>query len=744
MRAYRTTTPQPGRSNARRGGEVASQPGTATPAALQALQRSAGNRAVSRVLQRQDDEAAGGQVRSLLRAGGRPIEKVLQPARSVSARPAGAGMTPCASAMLHSQRAMGNRAVSQLMASGVVQTKLRVGPAGDRYEQEADRVADAVMRAKATSGPVVGLGDDQRVEDDCPGGVRRRACSGPPLGLDGGLVEPDAERQITRARGRGQPLPETVRTSMEATLGADLGAVRLHAGPESDALNRSMQSHAFTVGKDIFFARSQYRPATSSGQRLLAHELTHVLQQGATVHRHPAEAVIRRYTVTKPDSDKRKESRLSNSKKVRKVEAHKLFADSGLVDSANAKLSKAGGGKGAAAGSFLKLVTTTESDESRVRVVPVVVKRTTGLSTAQSPRRKFLEQGGGSPKSGEEPSYISPADCHVAAQTVMGSDETPIGAYDTEKPMMGGKGKVLGHFEPAVEGGAHLANRAKHAFFASAMPKFADLLEGDPLWKHSFVEVISAIRAINPAATEFGKNNPYAAVYRDKILPVTVLVRMFSATFKINEWAEAEVGRAFSNVNDETQKLAGESAGKDVWNFHWAGVVLVDGPDYVTLENLSTENINELNDKWYFEMYGKAQQSFHAEALKDPHATPAAISMGFEAVSQPAHPKVTFTPTKNQQVVLGWMVNPANDQAVRAALSKLTLYWGADPFDTLKSICSRLFSLNDSDVANADNFSKIHNMIRQAIAERKLPTLSPAKTPSPGHAPPPPPPKARA
>ena len=68
---------------------------------------------------------------------------------------------------------------------------------------------------------------------------------------------------------------------MEGAFGADFGGVRVHADSSADGLSRSMQAKAFTVGSDIFFARGQYQPSSTSGQRLLAHELTHTVQQGA-------------------------------------------------------------------------------------------------------------------------------------------------------------------------------------------------------------------------------------------------------------------------------------------------------------------------------------------------------------------------------------------------------------------------------------------------------------------------------
>lgn len=98
----------------------------------------------------------------------------------------------------------------------------------------------------------------------------------------GGIVDDDTESRIQRARGRGQPLDADVRRSMETGFGADFSAVRIHTDSEAQELNSRVQARAFTTGNDVFFQRGNYRPESSDGQELLAHELTHVVQQNGT------------------------------------------------------------------------------------------------------------------------------------------------------------------------------------------------------------------------------------------------------------------------------------------------------------------------------------------------------------------------------------------------------------------------------------------------------------------------------
>ncbi|MEM9514383.1 MAG: DUF4157 domain-containing protein [Actinomycetota bacterium] len=84
---------------------------------------------------------------------------------------------------------------------------------------------------------------------------------------------------IEARRGGGQPLADPVRADMEHHLGTDLAPVRIHDDAAADRLSRSVQAEAFTTGTDVFFRSDRYRPTSTDGRRLLAHELTHVVQQ---------------------------------------------------------------------------------------------------------------------------------------------------------------------------------------------------------------------------------------------------------------------------------------------------------------------------------------------------------------------------------------------------------------------------------------------------------------------------------
>lgn len=97
----------------------------------------------------------------------------------------------------------------------------------------------------------------------------------------GGPINDEIETSIQSARGGGQPLADKVRQPMESAFGADFSGIKVHTGSQSDSLNQSVQARAFTTGQDIFFRSGEYNPGSSAGQELLAHELTHTVQQGA-------------------------------------------------------------------------------------------------------------------------------------------------------------------------------------------------------------------------------------------------------------------------------------------------------------------------------------------------------------------------------------------------------------------------------------------------------------------------------
>ncbi len=100
-------------------------------------------------------------------------------------------------------------------------------------------------------------------------------------GNDGFDLDNETANRINQARGGGQTLDSAVQTQMSGAMGHDFSGVRVHNNAESDALNQQVGAKAFTTGQDIFFKQGEYNPGSGSGKELIAHELTHVVQQSS-------------------------------------------------------------------------------------------------------------------------------------------------------------------------------------------------------------------------------------------------------------------------------------------------------------------------------------------------------------------------------------------------------------------------------------------------------------------------------
>ena len=180
-----------------------------------------------------------------------------------------------------------------------LQTKLTIGQAGDKYEQEADRTADKVMsmpdsqfiqarceacdqeeskQMKPLAASITPWIQKQAVEEEEEESLQTK-----PNQSESPQLAPDwVQRKLSSGKNNGNPLPDATKSFMETRFGSDFGEVRVHTGSTAVQMNRSLNAQAFTRGKDIYFNSGKYNPESSSGQHLLAHELTHVVQQTGT------------------------------------------------------------------------------------------------------------------------------------------------------------------------------------------------------------------------------------------------------------------------------------------------------------------------------------------------------------------------------------------------------------------------------------------------------------------------------
>jgi Domain of unknown function (DUF4157) len=181
----------------------------------------------------------------------------------------------------------------------VVQAKLHVGSANDRLEHEADRVAQRVGSAVPDAPPpmISGLAGVQRAAlPAMPGPERRRedTAKAPEaraqrdvapkgeavVGVEGGEVPPQVEASIAALQRRPAPgLDPAVRQRVESAVGSDLSGVRVHNDGAAAHAADALGARAFTVGRDMVFGRGQYDPGSSGGQKLIAHEAAHTVQQ---------------------------------------------------------------------------------------------------------------------------------------------------------------------------------------------------------------------------------------------------------------------------------------------------------------------------------------------------------------------------------------------------------------------------------------------------------------------------------
>jgi hypothetical protein len=224
--------------------------------------------------------------------------------------------------ILYLQRTIGNQAVQRLFKSGTLQAKLKIGKPGDKYELEADRIADQVMSmpeprisrqaegeekeeesiqlkpiAEQITPLVQKQAEPEEEEEKEEEPIQAKLESSflqkqvepeeeeeEPIQAKGSSsseaeVTTGIESKINSLKGGGQPLPESTKRYFEPRYGYDFSGVRVHTDSKASETAKSINAKAFTTGKDIVFGAGQYYPEISGGKRLLAHELTHVVQQ---------------------------------------------------------------------------------------------------------------------------------------------------------------------------------------------------------------------------------------------------------------------------------------------------------------------------------------------------------------------------------------------------------------------------------------------------------------------------------
>ncbi len=202
--------------------------------------------------------------------------------------------------------------INKAQKASFFQAKLSVNEPGDKYEKEADTVANAVVN-NSNQTPAVQQNSIQKLSAD-PEKEKKEGIQKMDMPLkedekkklmkpvqkkqEGNAVaaSPQISSKIEQSSGRGKALPAKTLHQMNSSFGVDFSNVRIHNDSEAAGMNKELNAQAFTHGSDIYFNEGKYNPENSQGKFLLAHELTHVVQQEMFaddgIQKSPAAAVV--------------------------------------------------------------------------------------------------------------------------------------------------------------------------------------------------------------------------------------------------------------------------------------------------------------------------------------------------------------------------------------------------------------------------------------------------------------------
>ncbi|MEH2178437.1 eCIS core domain-containing protein [Nostoc sp.] len=477
-----------------------------------------------------------------------------------------------------------------------IQAKLTIGEPGDKYEQEADETARQVVqrihqpqseKLQRESLPE----EEEELQMKPSGSIQRESLPDEeelqmkPMVQrrvsDGGMAATqDLEASINQARGGGQSLAKNIREPMEQAFGADFSRVKVHTDTQSDQLNRSIQAKAFTTGQDVFFRQGAYQPGSRGGQELLAHELTHVVQQNGGVVQQ--RQVIQRYSETE------EMGKVSENQKLRvEKTGFKLYATQDKLDEANA---------------------------------------------IANPKVEFIPQE--DDPVGENRKLVQP-------EVIRDSDlDKAVNSYKSEG--MGGENennasekvrtKVESNYEQRVK---RLADEIEDELLddfddsSTKVRKFLGVKEKNDLpkklqeiAKEQFSNLGIDLEAINRRVEEY-INKDLTNIDRP-LMPsdcramasyIAGGVDTESPDHRAAETKEA--GKILYYKSHDNDKHEAE------WDFHYATIIMTDGGDHVTMENAAAKaseifSKKQYDHSWMFEMYGESkEQSFDEKYEKE-------------------------------------------------------------------------------------------------------------------------------
>lgn len=478
-----------------------------------------------------------------------------------------------------------------------------------RHDQQLDSALDdREVAAPGLAPPAASAG---RIESNAQldGVVQRLVEGGEQEAEEGGELDGDLAGRIQSERSNGRPLDPGIRASAERTLGYDLSMARVHTGPEAAQLARQVGALAFTSGRDIYVSS----PDLALDPGIMAHELTHVVQQGfaeaapktvgaagtaeeqAAEQQQAAPADAAGDTLQRFVDDKKikgQYARVSDGGNVVVLGesnfSQDLYASAGMIDHANQKL-KASGEQG----SYLSLVRTgdalTHMGKSLEKVAPVFSGQGDGKNADLEKKNKGKD---------EDDKMSLWADCGRSSRVVMGShgDQAPHATYNSK-----GKQKDTdASYQPS---------EYSDQIYLECIPQFLAHPANAKYLKDGVHYSGSKDNIKQPGDAKEARTQYYELGDEGR--------RAFDQFAGINTAANPEIGGAYT-LNTEYDMPGFKEMGDMTWNFHWAGCVMKDGSDNITLENYADgKGYDSVNTDWNFQMYGtvKKGQTFLDEHL---------------------------------------------------------------------------------------------------------------------------------
>jgi hypothetical protein len=477
-------------------------------------------------------------------------------------------------------------------------------------------------------------------------------------------VQHQQNKSDTKPRGNNTGLPDKLKAGIESLSGLTLDQVKVHYNSAQPA---QLNALAYAQGSDIHLAPGQ--------EQHLPHEAWHIVQQaqgrvrptmqmnnGVLVNNdaglereadlmgalapNQVDVAQKKYTGTETISDVAntnvvqrqvvqlfspvgEETKYSVNHRFMLLNPKSLWTLQENLDHSNTILNEKN--------SFVKLVKTGLEFESAFGgTMHEIEPKWDSTRAATIPETQRLEKA-----NKNVDGYITHADCFMNAQTVMGVEDTATGSFDKVAPLFIhdskrsqikpiDKSKIQAGPTSTISGNA--PTRGYLAFLEHALPAFYATLDKKLNKTDAEKDFLSkwrreSLNGFLAAYRELSGKEEYAAV-----------LEAFSLQFGVNTHMSPDIGEGLAVINQPYERAEMQNAiekgeskpDNELWNYHFAGVVMKDDDDYVTLENYSVGNDTVDNQEWIFQMYGTGDQSFHAAMKSKKGIGKSALSLSFE------------------------------------------------------------------------------------------------------------------